>query len=218
MKRIALLVAFVGLLVAGVGCRWVAIEPPAGPLPTPTASLPPPVPTETEIPTSVPTSTTAPFPTPTPLERRIIEIDLSDQWLRAYEDGELVLETPISTGTDAYPTPVGEYRIYLKLVADRMTGPGYDLPAVPWTMYFYGGYAIHGAYWHDQFGHVRSHGCINLPTMECPPGWTCPAQEFAGGRDIAKELFDWAGPVLPEGEAVVYASEDNPGTVVIIQP
>lgn len=148
--------------------------------------------------------------------KRII-VDLSEQTLYACEGEQLVLETLISTGTAAHPTPVGRYHIWIKMVADRMTGPGYDLPAVPWTMYFYGGYAVHGAYWHNEFGSVRSHGCVNLPTMECPPGWTCPAQKFADGRDVARELFEWADPVLPEGAWYVYSSEDNPGTLVIVR-
>jgi lipoprotein-anchoring transpeptidase ErfK/SrfK len=149
--------------------------------------------------------------------KRIIVV-LSEQKLYACEGERLVLETPVSTGTAYHPTPVGEYQIYLKLTADRMTGPGYNLPAVPWTMYFYRGYAVHGAYWHDQFGRVMSHGCINLPTMECPSGWTCPAQGYANGRDIAKELFEWAEPILSEGASYVYSSADNPGTLVIVRP
>jgi len=43
-----------------------------------------------------------------------------------------------------------------------MIGPGYNLPNVPWVMYFYDGYAIHGTYWHHNFGHPMSHGCINM--------------------------------------------------------
>lgn len=198
----------------------------AGPTLTLTAVASP-----TATPSLIPTPTVAVMLTPTDTfepvvtvcsefndgEKRII-VDLSDQKLYACEDERLVLETPISTGRAVTPTPEGEYRIYLKLVADRMTGPGYNLPAVPWTMYFYRGYAVHGAYWHNKFGQVMSHGCINLPTMECPAGWSCPAQEFADGRDVAKELFYWADPVLPEGANYDYASEDNPGTLVIVRP
>ena len=62
-----------------------------------------------------------------------------------------------------------------------MTGPGYNLPNVPWTMYFYGGYAIHGAYWHNNFGQRMSHGCVNMKPNE------------------AKWLFNWT----PKGTLVV---------------
>jgi lipoprotein-anchoring transpeptidase ErfK/SrfK len=47
-----------------------------------------------------------------------------------------------------------------------MVGPGYDLPGVPWVMYFYSGYAIHGAYWHNNFGAPMSHGCVNMTPGE----------------------------------------------------
>jgi len=62
-----------------------------------------------------------------------------------------------------------------------MTGPGYDLANVPWTMFFYAGYAIHGTYWHNNFGHPMSHGCVNMTTTE------------------AKWLYEWA----PKGTLVV---------------
>ena len=101
-------------------------------------------------------------------EPKWIEVDLSDQYLRAWERDRLVYGTYVSTGLPRYPTPPGTYRIYAKLRYERMRGgtPGidyYDLPNVPHTMYFYRGYAIHGAYWHNNFGRVMSHGCVNLP-------------------------------------------------------
>ncbi|OQA18217.1 MAG: putative L,D-transpeptidase YciB precursor [Chloroflexi bacterium ADurb.Bin360] len=57
---------------------------------------------------------------------------------------------------------VGTFSIYVKYLATPMSGPGYYLPNVPHTMYFYRGYAIHGAYWHNNFGTPMSHGCVNL--------------------------------------------------------
>jgi lipoprotein-anchoring transpeptidase ErfK/SrfK len=59
---------------------------------------------------------------------------------------------------------VGRFRIQTKLRSTRMSGPGYNLPNVPYTMYFYRGYAIHGTYWHNNFGHPMSHGCVNMRT------------------------------------------------------
>jgi lipoprotein-anchoring transpeptidase ErfK/SrfK len=68
----------------------------------------------------------------------------------------------VSTGTASHPTPTGTFRVYAKYRAIAMSGPGYYLPGVPHTMFFYSGYAIHGTYWHNNFGTPMSHGCINL--------------------------------------------------------
>jgi len=68
----------------------------------------------------------------------------------------------VSTGTWQHPTVTGDYRIYVKYRYTDMAGPGYYLPNVPYTMYFYKGYALHGTYWHNNFGTPMSHGCINL--------------------------------------------------------
>ena len=110
-----------------------------------------------------------------------IEVNLSQQRLYAHIGDAVVFTTDVSTGVDAHPTPPGSYHIFSKLAADDMTGgiaggaDYYFLPAVPWTMYFIsGGYAIHGTYWHHNFGHPMSHGCVNAET------------------GAAKMLFDWA--------------------------
>jgi len=93
-------------------------------------------------------------------------VDLSDQRLYAFEGQTLVRQTIVSTGRWPTPTVIGEFKIWIKLESTRMTGPGYDLPNVPYTMYFYQGYGIHGTYWHNNFGTPMSHGCVNLPTPE----------------------------------------------------
>ena len=72
----------------------------------------------------------------------------------------------VSTGLPATPTVQGDYNVYVKYAAQTMSGPGYYLPDVPWVMYFYSGYGIHGTYWHNNFGQPMSHGCVNLPTPE----------------------------------------------------
>jgi lipoprotein-anchoring transpeptidase ErfK/SrfK len=72
----------------------------------------------------------------------------------------------VSTGVAAYPTVIGQFRVYVKYTAADMAGPGYYLPDVPYTMYFYKGYALHGTYWHSNFGTPMSHGCVNLRTSE----------------------------------------------------
>ncbi len=94
-------------------------------------------------------------------QKRIV-VDLSDQTLTAWQGESVALYTSISSGTWAAPTVTGYYKIDRKYVSQRMTGPGYDIPDVPYVMYFWEGYAFHGAYWHNNFGTPMSHGCIHL--------------------------------------------------------
>ena len=95
-----------------------------------------------------------------------IIVDLSDSRAYAYEDGKLIRNVLASTGLPGSPTVQGDFTVLRKYVAQTMTGPGYYLPDVPYVMYFYAGYALHGTYWHNNFGHPMSHGCVNLPTSE----------------------------------------------------
>ncbi|MEH1868085.1 MAG: L,D-transpeptidase [Nostoc sp.] len=99
-------------------------------------------------------------------EPRLIEIDLSEQRLRAWEGKKLIYSYRISGGKRSTPTPIGRFRINSKYRTHRMRGRGYNIPDVPYTMYFYRGYAIHGAYWHNRFGTPVSHGCVNLPVKQ----------------------------------------------------
>jgi lipoprotein-anchoring transpeptidase ErfK/SrfK len=99
-------------------------------------------------------------------EGRWIDIDLSSQRVTAYDGDEAVRTFIVSTGTSAHPTVSGQFRVYTKLYATDMAGPGYYLPDVPYTMYYYRGYAIHGTYWHSNFGTPMSHGCVNLYTPD----------------------------------------------------
>lgn len=113
--------------------------------------------------------------------KRIV-IDLSREMLTAYDGASVFMQQPISAGLELTPTTLGTYAIYRKLPASYMQGPTpgfsteyFDLPGVPWVMYFNtNGSAIHGAYWHNRFGERFSHGCINLPP------------------DQAKILYYWA--------------------------
>ncbi len=98
-------------------------------------------------------------------ERKIV-IDLSDQQLTAYQGDVIVLQSIVSTGKDATPTLVGEFETYLKYDSQHMYGDDYDLPGVPWVMYYYDEFAIHGAYWHANFGVPTSHGCTNMTIAE----------------------------------------------------
>jgi len=145
--------------------------PPSTPTPTPT-----PTPTATEVPeviiTYVPQEevpTEAWQPPAEPEGTRWIDVDLSDQMLYAYVDDSLVASFLVSTGLPNTPTPTGRFHVYVMYLFDDMQGPGYYLPDVPYTMYFYEGYGIHGTYWHSNFGSPMSHGCINMETGDA--GW-----------------------------------------------
>lgn len=115
----------------------------------------------------------APQPAPAPVQGPVAGmsgkyflVDLSEQRLYAFEGQTLVRTTLISSGRWPTPTVTGTYYIYARYTSTRMRGPGYDLPNVPYTQYFYKGYGLHGTYWHSNFGTPMSHGCVNMPTPE----------------------------------------------------
>lgn len=132
-----------------------------------------------------------------------IEVDLSEQMLKAWDGNTLAMEFPISSGK-WYPTPKGDFRIWYKTRSQAMTGGSkelgtyYYLPGVPNNMFFHGDFAIHGAYWHNNFGQPMSHGCVNSPLPN------------------VAQLFEWAGPFVPPGVNAVRASNENPGTRVVV--
>jgi len=106
--------------------------------------------------------------------KRWIAVDISDQSLTAWQGDVPVFQTTVSTGKPGFHTLPGTFAVYLKFEKTRMRGVDYDTPDVPWTMYYDGDFAIHGAYWHDNFGTPVSHGCVNVRVPE------------------AKALFEWA--------------------------
>jgi lipoprotein-anchoring transpeptidase ErfK/SrfK len=110
---------------------------------------------------------------------RWIEINLTTQRLFAWEGNKNVYAVIVSTGKKTTPTNPGLFKIKEKRPIDRMRGEGYDVANVPHAMYYYGGYAIHGAYWHNNFGTPVSHGCTNV------------------APDHAEWLFDWADVGTP---------------------
>ncbi len=134
-------------------------------------------------------------------EEKWIEVILAEQKLKAWEGNKVVKEFLISSGLTG-STPKGTFSIWYKNRSQVMSGGSRDsgtyyyLPNVPHNMYFYGSYAIHGAYWHNNFGHPMSHGCVNEPLAEA--AW----------------IFDWAGPVVSPGVNSVRADASNPGTRV----
>ena len=121
--------------------------------------------------------------------KRII-VDRSKQKLSAYDGETLFMETSISTGLELTPTPRGTFTVFKKTPSRYMQGPlpgidaqdYYDLPGVPWNLYFTEqGAVIHGAFWHDSFGSPYSHGCVNLDP------------------ELAHKLYEWT----PLGTKVV---------------
>jgi lipoprotein-anchoring transpeptidase ErfK/SrfK len=91
-----------------------------------------------------------------------IDVNLTQQMLYAYEGDSVVNSFLVSTGTWLHPTVTGKFHVYVKLRYTNMSGPDYFLPNVPYTMYFYQSYGLHGTYWHHNFGTPMSHGCVNL--------------------------------------------------------
>lgn len=129
-----------------------------------------------------------------------IEINLYEQTLAAYEGDRMVYATLVSSGLPWWQTSQGLFRIWLKVKQGKMSGredypDHYFLEDVPWTMYFNGSFALHGAYWHDKFGLKHSHGCVNLSPKD------------------AQWLFDWATPATGPYNFTLPTTED-PGTWV----
>ncbi len=141
------------------------------PVPTDTATLtatvtPTDTPSPTDTATPVPTNTVAPAVSSAGSGVRWIDVSLSKQTLYAYEGDTIVRSFLVSTGVRQFPTVTGQYHIYVKYLYTLMHGDGYYLPNVPYTMYFYKSYGIHGTYWHHNFGHPMSHGCVNMYTPD----------------------------------------------------
>jgi lipoprotein-anchoring transpeptidase ErfK/SrfK len=155
--------------------------------PIPTASL-----AESASPTALPTDTLEPFPTQPAPQAQLpsassgaaaktgsdgvhwIDVDLTNQLVTAYEGQTVVNSFLVSTGATPRLTVTGSYHVYERHIKGNMWGPGYFLPDVPYIMYFFKGYALHGTYWHSNFGTPMSHGCVNLsiPDAEWLYSWS----------------------------------------------
>lgn len=139
-----------------------------------------------------------------------IDVNIKTQTLVAFEGDRPVFATAVSTGKEDkedpekdHKTPTGTWRIREKHVAATMDGDvasdgPYSIEDVPWIMYFNGSYALHGAFWHNQFGRTKSHGCVNLSPAD------------------AKALFNWTEPKMPEGWHGVWSTAERPGTRVVV--
>jgi hypothetical protein len=135
---------------------------------------------------------------------RWIDVDLATQTLVAYEGSQPVYATLVSTGRGGADsdraTPEGVHRIWVKLLfsdmdnADRDDGDArYSMQDVPYVQFFDRGVALHGTYWHGDFGRVRSHGCVNLAPLD------------------ARWLFGFTEPRLVSGWTAVYAMGPDEG-------
>ncbi len=138
----------------------------------------------------------APLSPDVPNENKRVEVRLSDQLLLAYESGQFVFATRLSTGVKRlsgnYTTPDGDFITFHKrptrhMAAGDIASNGFDLPGVPWVLYITkGGISFHGTYWHNDFGHPHSHGCINMTPQ------------------AAKWLYRWTIPIVPPDKPLVY--------------
>ncbi len=141
-------------------------------------------------------------PTEIPPNQNWIEVNLFEQSLAAYEGDRMVYATLVSSGLPGWDTPSGLFHVYAKVKIAKMSGGGlvdwYFLEDVTDTMYFTSGYALHGAYWHDDFGRYKSHGCVNMSPKD------------------AHWLFNWTTPDATNAapDEKIKATKDNPGTWV----
>lgn len=148
-----------------------------------------------------------PAPPPPLLDpgERWIDIDIDDQILVAYEGDLAVYATLVSSGGTTTPTETGVYRVWLKESEADMKGLNgedpYSVATVPWTEFFSPekGLALHTAYWHDQFGTRRSHGCVNLAPRD------------------ARWLYFWSDPQVPPGWTMAAGMPEAPGSIVRIR-
>jgi hypothetical protein len=141
-----------------------------------------------------------------------IDVSILSQTLVLWEGATPVYATLVSTGKDGlgdpkttHSTPTGVFKIFQKHVTTTMDSDmadhEFELRDVPWVMYFNSGYALHGAYWHDDFGRARSHGCVNLAPID------------------ARYVFFWSTPSVPEHWHAAYAGGPfGGGTLVNIHP
>ena len=133
---------------------------------------------------------------------KLLKISIPDQRLVCLEGEREVFQTPISSGVHGLGTPLGEFRMLFQRHTSRMTGgtegDEYDLPGVPFPVYFtWSGVAIHGTYWHNDYGRRHSHGCVNATS------------------EAARWIFRWVEPHVPYGDHTLRHAQDE-GTRVLV--
>ena len=120
---------------------------------------------------------------------RWVGVCLAEQTAIAYEGDRPVYAALIASGLPGTPTVQGIFRTWLRLETGKMSGPGYYLEDVTWTCYFYSGYSLHTAYWHDAFGKPRSHGCVNMSPHDA---WWVYRWSAPGGKNSPMVYVYWA--------------------------
>ncbi|MBL9105439.1 MAG: L,D-transpeptidase [Myxococcales bacterium] len=138
-----------------------------------------------------------------------LDVDVGQQVLAVMRGQQPIFLTLVSSGTGAKPntsTPRGTYRIRNKVALGAMRNrpedadeSPYHVEAVPWVMYFDGRFALHGAYWHNGFGHRKSHGCVNLAPSD------------------ARYVYGLVAPDVPPGWISSYEHAGEPGSVVRVR-
>ena len=138
----------------------------------------------------------APLSPDVPDSLKLIEVNLTHQLVLAYEESRLVFAARAATGyqyrNGRWSTPIGEFITSYKrptrhMAAGDIASNGFDLPGVPWVLYITkSGISLHGTYWHNDYGHPRSHGCINLTPQ------------------ASKWLFRWTLPTVKPGKQFAY--------------
>ncbi len=118
-----------------------------------------------------------------------VAVNLSQQTVVCYEGDRAVYAALAATGLPGTPTVQGVFRTWRRLDTGKMSGPGYYIEDVTWTCYFYSGYALHTAYWHDKFGRPRSHGCVNLSPYDA---WWIYQWSAKGGPNSPIVYVYWA--------------------------
>lgn len=89
-----------------------------------------------------------------------VDIDLSEQRMTVRLDARTLYYWPVSTARVGYRTPTGTFRPYR---LERMWySTIYDYAPMPYSIFFYGGYAIHGTTEISRLGRPASHGCVRL--------------------------------------------------------
>lgn len=127
---------------------------------------------------------------------RWVSVDLYEQVVIAYEGTRPVFTTLISSGLSEWSTNEGLFHVYVRYPRTLMSGAEgkpdfYYLEEVPWTMYFDGDIALHGAYWHDGFGYRRSHGCVNMSITDAAwlYQWASPEFDFTISNDLGPAVY-----------------------------
>ena len=131
-----------------------------------------------------------------------VSIDLYEQVAIAYEGGEPVFATLISSGLEEWPTNEGVFHVYVRFTRKMMSGAYnkpdfYYLQEVPWTMFYDDQIALHGAYWHDGFGYRRSHGCVNMTITDAHWlfNWSQSEYDFQNGDYVGPAVYVYSSGV-----------------------